>query len=138
MKQPIIEQLNKLTYLINRLGKQLLKQKFSLSFSEFVVLGALLSQEKVRQKQIIQSTGLSKGMVSRVIEKLEQKKLLTASENSKNRREDAVSLTASGKKLAQTSSEYLNNQLEQNVLAKLTANERTTFSKVLEKLLASV
>lgn len=71
-------------------------------YPELMVLYALVTMEKIKQKQIAESFGLQKQTVNTVIKSLSQREFVRLIASEKDKREKIVILTASGKEYAQS------------------------------------
>jgi DNA-binding MarR family transcriptional regulator len=87
---------HKLACLMGRTAEHALMQTVNLSFSQFRMLMALHHGRDLTQKRIATFHGITEAAVSRQIEILKEKKLITAVENSQNRRERKLALTSRG------------------------------------------
>ncbi len=92
---------HKLACLMGRTAERALAHSVALSFSQFRMLMALSSRPDLTQKRIAKYHGITEAAVSRQIEILRAKKLITAVENAMNRRERKLALTAHGVALVQ-------------------------------------
>ncbi len=68
-----------------------------LTFSQWMILRSLANNPSCSQQSIARCRDLTQAAVSRQVEALRAKKLLSRRENPKNRREHVLTLTASGR-----------------------------------------
>ncbi|MEK7570371.1 MAG: MarR family transcriptional regulator [Patescibacteria group bacterium] len=88
--------IHKISCLMGRTAEHALARTVQLSFSEFRMLMALHHGRDLTQKRVAAYHGITEAAVSRQIELLKTRKLITAIENVKNRRERKLALTARG------------------------------------------
>jgi len=75
--------------------------KLGLSYSEGMVLLALVSHGNINQEQISKESDINKFLISKIVTSIEEKGYVSRNINPNNRREYIVQLTESGKEKAQ-------------------------------------
>ncbi len=91
--------LHKAVFAMDRSVDRLLAERFDLTFSQFFILRVLAKRSGTTQKAIAGARGLTEAAVSRSIDVLLEKKLVTRKVNPTNRREHMLVLTKEGAKL---------------------------------------
>lgn len=74
-------------------------EKHDVSVANWVVLRILFQHESLPLKEIVAQVDVDQGAISRMVERLMTRGLVTRREGSSDRREVAISLTAEGRKL---------------------------------------
>jgi DNA-binding MarR family transcriptional regulator len=78
---------------------QLKVEAYGVTVAEWVVLRQLLALGEVPPSRLADEMGMTRGGVSKLVERLHAKKLVTRSSGGEDRRFQSVGLTAAGKKL---------------------------------------
>ncbi|MBI2984747.1 MAG: MarR family transcriptional regulator [Candidatus Kerfeldbacteria bacterium] len=99
--------IHKLTFLMDRIAVQTLREGADLTFAQYRLLRWLQHAGQISQKKIANFHGLTAGAVSRQIDPLVEKKWISRTVNPKNRRERRLTLTHQGAKKAATAGELL-------------------------------
>ncbi len=97
--EPFVIALHKAVFAMDRSVDRLLAERFDLTFSQFFILRVLAKRSGTTQKAIAGARGLTEAAVSRSIDVLLEKKLVTRKVNPTNRREHMLVLTKDGTKL---------------------------------------
>jgi DNA-binding MarR family transcriptional regulator len=103
------------------------------SVAEWVALRLLFDETKRTPGDLAELTGMTRGAVSKVLDKLEAKALVTRSGNPEDNRVQWLSLTRSGRRLAPKLAK-LADRNDARFFDCLNASERTTLRKLLERL----
>jgi DNA-binding MarR family transcriptional regulator len=90
--------LHKTVFLLDKISDQILKQKLNLSFSQFLAMQVLFHQPKAPQKFVANSLDQTQAAVSRQVELLVGKKMVSRSRHPARKREYVLSLTKQGLK----------------------------------------
>jgi DNA-binding MarR family transcriptional regulator len=101
--------------------------------AEWVILRELFAADTVAPSTVAEMTGLTRGAVSKLIERLRAKKLLTRSEAAGDRRYQDVGLTAAGRALVPKLA-ALADANDEEFFSHLTAAERKQLLTTLKKL----
>lgn len=127
----------KLAVLSSRISKNLAEiygREYKISQAEWRVLAHLTQQEKISVREIHQQIDMDKSKVSRAATRLEAAGFIRKQINANDKRLVSLSLTRKGHtmmdKLAVIAREY-----EQDVLSKLTDEQRATMDEIFEVLL---
>jgi DNA-binding MarR family transcriptional regulator len=83
---------------MEREADTMLSQKFSLSFTQFMILMHLHKNEKLNQRELARCIGVTEAAVSRQIESLTQDKLLKVMDDPEDRRRKKLTITKKGDK----------------------------------------
>ena len=111
-------------------------ERFSLSRQEWRILAALGEQPRLPTKQIGRLTTLDKMNVSRAMQSLEARGIVSRSRDPEDGRERIVTLTAAGRGLYRRIVPYALAR-ESDLLGVLSAAELATLDTVIDKLLAA-
>ncbi len=138
MQNRLTFELNKFVGMVNLAGNHILREQFDVNFSEFLMLIGLLSLGDIPQKDLAAFSGLSKGMVSRLVVGLKARELLTIEGNATDRRQDIVRLTPAGRDLAVSSADALEKAFVTYIVQDISPAEMEAFSGTLNKLITNV
>lgn len=116
MNNLITHKLHSIVFLMDKIANSLLKSKFGIDFSHFSVIQSIYTHKAINQKSICLWTGFSKGMVSRIINNLNESKILIVKNQKTDKRFNTISLTKNGEKLAGESNQYLEAEFTGNIL----------------------
>ena len=101
--------------------------------AEWVVLREMYSDEGMTPSRLAELTGLTRGAVSKLTDRLFVKKLLTRTERNADRRYQDVALTAAGKRLVPVLA-ALADKNDAQFFACLTPGEREELTRLLKKI----
>jgi DNA-binding MarR family transcriptional regulator len=101
--------------------------------AEWVVLREMYRDEGMTPSRLAELTGLTRGAVSKLTDRLFVKKLLTRTERGEDRRYQDVALTAAGKRLIPVLA-ALADKNDAQFFACLTAGEREDLTRLLKKI----
>ena len=93
--QPAL-QLHRLSFLLEKAADHALQQTLDLTFSQCMILNSLQKNPGCSQRSIARCRDLTQAAVSRQVDVLHEKKLISRIENAQNRREHILELTARG------------------------------------------
>lgn len=133
---PLFAKLHKVNFLFDRISDRKLQDTFSITLTQYHILISL-QIGPCSQSDIARYWGVSKPAVSRQVEELRTKELLTRETNPSNRREDIITATDVGQTLFMQATSLLEdmfNTLTQNMASK----EKDSLEKSLEMLLATL
>lgn len=108
---------------------QLLKP-FDITMEQLHILKSIEHQDGVTQREICTATGKTPANITRILDRLEKKKLIVRRDNPQDRRSQLVSLTGSGHALALRLSDLLTT-LSQRIEQHIDKNEIGIVKKVL-------
>lgn len=124
--------------LFNERKEKVFATKYNISSSEFDVLMALLSHDEPMSPTVLyESMIFSSGGMTKLLKKLEDKKLIRRIPSQKDRRSLLVALNKQGKKLAIDAFGDIV-KINMNVLSKLQDSEQTMLEDLLKKLLVEL
>ncbi len=137
LNRTIGRRLHKLTFMMDRLAEQALRQDADLTFGEFRLLMALRRHGSLSQKAVAKFHGLTEAAVSRKITDLVQRKLILRAINPVNRREHLLGLTAAGEKLVLKAHAVLDKNMA-GIFSAVSKKDIATFERTLDTLLTSI
>ncbi|MES2390553.1 MAG: MarR family transcriptional regulator [Acidobacteriota bacterium] len=108
----------------------------NVTVAEWVVLREMFASDATSPSILADSIGLTRGAVSKLIERLREKQLLTRTEDQHDRRYQQVSLTSAGRNLVPKLA-ALADQNDAEFFSHLTAAERKILMATLQKLAAA-
>jgi DNA-binding MarR family transcriptional regulator len=129
----ISRNLHRLVFFMDKVAGELLEKHFHLTFSQFRMLLVLERRGAVCQADIAQYHDLTPAAVSRQVDLLMKKKLITQKANVKNRRQHVLMLSPAGKQLVQKSIQLLDRVFSE-MYATLSKPEQNKVAVSLEKL----
>jgi DNA-binding MarR family transcriptional regulator len=101
--------------------------------AEWVVLREIFDTNEMPPSTLAEQTGLTRGAISKLIERLVQKKLVSRKEGSEDRRYQRLALTPAGRRLVPTLASIADSN-DQEFFQPLTAKEREALIATLKKL----
>jgi len=101
--------------------------------AEWVVLSEMLGEEEISPGEVAERIGMTRGGVSKLVDRLVRKKLVTRKERSDDRRFQAITLTAAGRKLIPQMA-ALADQNDEEFFHPLSASERKALIATMRKL----
>ena len=104
--------------------------------AEWVMLREMYEAGETSPSRLAASSGLTRGAVSKLVDRLVQKKLATRAEADEDRRYQDVKLTAAGRALVPTLA-ALADKNDEEFFSCLAAGERATLTAMLRKLAAA-
>lgn len=107
-------------------------EPLQLSTVEFTVLSLVASNADVTQKQLSQALAVSAPNITTLLDRLEQRQLLTRVRSEADRRSQHIRLTRKGNALARKATE-VSRTMEQDVLRHLTEAEQAILVELLQK-----
>jgi DNA-binding MarR family transcriptional regulator len=99
--------LNELAYVLNSTADRLLRANFGLSYSQFLFLVTLMSQDKPTPSYLAQCLGVSRAAVSQRLSWFQERNLVRVSRVSGNEKNLSLELTRKGELLATQSADFL-------------------------------
>jgi len=108
-------------------------QASGVTVAEWVVLREIYGQEAVSPSAVAGRTGLTRGAVSKLVDRLFEKKLVTRQESSLDRRFQDVALTPAGKRLIPQLA-ALADENDSQFFSALAAKEKDSLLEILKKL----
>ncbi len=128
--------LHKLTFALDRRADSLLQDKLDITLSQFILLLGTAHYPQTSQCTVARFLNLTQAAVSRQIDTLVERKLVSRTENSENRREHVLALTTSGDEvltLAKAEIETLYKRL-----LDISNADLKTFTRILDALINEV
>ena len=101
--------------------------------SEWVAMRRLYDLRESTQKELAQAMGMTKAPVSRILDRLVEKKLVRREESATDRRERLVKLTAAGRLLVPKLAKMADGN-DDDFFACLSKEEQTTVLRIMQKL----
>lgn len=99
--------LNHVSTIMHRQGDQALQERLGIGMAQYRIISTLQERPEVQQRFLASSLGQTEASISRQINLLADKGILTVDINPKNKREHVTLLTAKGTKLALAAKEIL-------------------------------
>ena len=135
--EAIAYKIHKAVFVLDKVADTTLQSKIDLTLSQFLLLMVVIQHPNIKQIEIADFLELTQAAVSRQIDVLKNKKLITITQNEENRRENLVSPTASGNKVFNQANDILQTTFE-DLYKVMTEKEKENLEKSLDKLLFSV
>ena len=133
----IAYKIHKAVFVMDKVADFSLQNKLDLTLSQFFILMAVDRNPNVTQIEIAKFLELTQAAVSRQIEVLRNKKLISITQNERNRRENILHPTPLGQKLFKQASKILDETFG-NLYEIMNEKEKENLEKSLDKLLFSV
>lgn len=108
-------------------------EALGVTVAEWVILREMYAADSVAPSELAESTGLTRGAVSKLAERLLVKKLISRTYSTEDRRWQTLTLTAAGKRLVPQLAK-LADANDEEFFACLTARERAALTDTLKKL----
>ena len=99
--------LNELVYVLNSTADRLLRANFELTYSQFLFLVTLMSQDKPTPSYLAECLGVSRAAVSQRLSWFQERNLVRVSRVFGNEKNLALALTGKGELLATRSADFL-------------------------------
>ena len=99
--------LNELVYVLNSAADRLLRANFELTYSQFLFLVTLMSQDKPTASYLAECLGVSRAAVSQRLSWFQERDLVRVSRVSGNEKNLSLELTRKGELLATQSADFL-------------------------------
>jgi DNA-binding MarR family transcriptional regulator len=99
--------LNELVYVLNSTADRLLRANFELTYSQFLFLVTLMSQDKPTPSYLAECLGVSRAAVSQRLSWFQERNLVRVSRVFGNEKNLALELTGKGELLATRSADFL-------------------------------
>ncbi len=133
----IAYKIHKAVIVMDKIADSTLGQKLNITLSQFLILMAVEHHTNVSQIEIANFLELTQAAVSRQIEVLRNKKLISITQNKESRRENILHPTPLGQKLFREAGKILDETFE-NLYKVMNDKEKESLEKSLDKLLFSV
>ncbi len=135
-EQSLLGQVGRLASQVERQLETALKVRFNLTFSQFRVLTILGGLGETSQRPIVDELGLSAALVTRQLESLVGRGLVTQKKSATSKRENAVRLTAKGERALVELTEAAK-KIEAEICEDLGLAQETELARTLTQLLNS-
>ena len=135
--EAIAYKIHKAVFVMDKIADSALQNNCDLTLSQFLSLMVIIQNPNIKQIDIADFLEITEAAVSRQIDVLKNKKLITISQNEDNRRENLLFPTAQGKQIFTKSNEILHKTFN-SLYQILTDKEKEQLEKILDKLLFSV
>jgi len=99
--------LNELVYVLNSTADRHLRANFELTYSQFLFLVTLMSQDKPTPSYLAECLGVSRAAVSQRLSWFQERNLVKVSRAAGNEKNFSLELTPKGKLLATQSADFL-------------------------------
>jgi DNA-binding MarR family transcriptional regulator len=134
--QPALK-IHRLSFLLEKMADQALQHELDLSFSQCMILNSLSNNPKCSQQSIAKCRDLTQAAVSRQMETLQEKKLITREDNALNRREHVLKITQKGEAILKKGMAIMSEKFE-SALSVLTPEEMKQLQAQCEKVLDAI
>ncbi|HUN84183.1 MAG TPA: MarR family transcriptional regulator [Terracidiphilus sp.] len=111
-------------------------QDKGVTVAEWVVMRETFDEEETSPSVVAERIGMTRGGVSKLVDKLVEKQLITRQERSDDRRFQSIALTAAGRRLVPQLA-ALADENDEEFFHPLTARERTELISTMKKLVQS-
>jgi DNA-binding MarR family transcriptional regulator len=108
-------------------------QKTGVTVAEWVILREIYGRDGIAPSDLAEATGLTRGAISKLVDRLLAKKLLSRTYSEEDRRYQSLFLTTGGKRLVPTLA-ALADQNDVEFFAALTIKERAALLATLQKI----
>jgi len=129
--------IHKVVFLMDKLADHALQETPEITFSQFRILIAIGRTNELTQKKIAEYWDMTEAAVSRQVENLQKKKLITIHENKHNRRQHLLRLTQAGRSRLEKAFETVE-KAHEKLYRDLTKEEKKIFIDVLNKILHTI
>ena len=129
--------LNKAAFLMGKMVEKELIGRCELTFPQFLMLVTVNFKSHCKQTEMADIGHLTEAAVSRMVENMVEKGLLSRKENPENRREHVVELTEKGKSGLKLGMKVVEQSLGK-VFNKLSVSEQQELDRLLDKILLFV
>jgi DNA-binding MarR family transcriptional regulator len=129
--------IHRLAWGLTRIAGKAIQDEMGMTFPHFMIMAVVNFKPECTQKSIAQKRHLTEAAISRQIEHMVDKGLITRQENSKNRREHILALTESGKEQLGRAFGIVKAKMEEK-FAILNREEGRQLEQALDKLLKVV
>jgi DNA-binding MarR family transcriptional regulator len=129
---------HKINALVNKINKdvtQMLQSKYQISYTEFLILFAIKQIPNCSQKDITEFSGLSKGMISRLIDRLSNSGKIKISEAKEDKRFDKLTINTNYSKKIDKISQEIDINFHDKYFDEFSDNEIAHLDKLLSKML---
>ena len=110
--------LNELVYVLNSTADRLLRANFTLTYSQFLFLVTLMSQDKPTPSYLAECLGVSRAAVSQRLSWFQERNLVKVSRVSGNEKNLSLELTRKGELLTTQSADWVVNSSPLRVSSK--------------------
>jgi DNA-binding MarR family transcriptional regulator len=131
---------NKIARVANSLEREVeneLKVSFALTFSQFRVLNGLLTLGEVSQRELANSLDVTPAVVTRQVEALGSRGLVTQRPNPRSKRENVLAITKKGEGAVYDASKAIEER-QKALFEGLSLKDETAFERAVDALIKSV
>ncbi len=125
--------LQHITSLLTRDSDQILLEQLGIGYSQYKILRILSNGVGVKQKFIADTLGQTEASISRQIDILISKSLITKQVDPHNRRNRLITITSKGRKIAEATKQVLS-KYHNSMLGDLSDKQQADLLKLLESL----
>lgn len=135
--QAIAYKIHKVVFVMDKTADATLQKKADLTLSQFLILMNVVQNAGLTQIEIANFLEITQAAVSRQIDVLRNKNLITIKQNEENKREHLLFPTSQGKEIFTKSNEILHKAFD-DLYKVMSDKEKENLEKSLDKLLFSV
>ncbi len=137
LNQEIVMKTHRLVFLMDKITEKTLKQSCELTFSQFLILTALNHCTKVPQSEVARFLDQTQAAVSRQVDILKDRGMVSRMENPENRREHILELTDLGKSKVVEAEAAIDAKFDE-LFRELSESEKTEFVDLVEKIVKPI
>lgn len=104
--------IHRLVLAMDKRADALLRKQFEISFIQFMIISTLYQNPRVTQRFLVQNINMTPGAISRQVDVLVSKRLITRTQNKLNRREHQLKVTKNGNVIVKDARKLLEAELE--------------------------
>lgn len=130
---PFAYRLHNFVFLFDKIADDVLQSEHGITLSQFVVLKILTHRKDCKQKNIAEKLHMTEGAISRQIERLRERGLITRTTKANNRREHEINCTSEGIKIRDEAIKTLSEKMS-FISQALSTKEMSDFENAVEKL----
>lgn len=134
---PFAYKLHNFVFLFDKIVDEVLQKELDITLSQFVVLKVLTNVTDCKQKNIADRLHMTEGAISRQIERLRERGLITRTTKKDNRREHEINCTKEGLEVREKALSVLAKEME-FIRRALNNDEMKHFENAIDKLHARV
>jgi DNA-binding MarR family transcriptional regulator len=132
-EKSLLNQIARVSSSLEREVENELKVSFKLTFSQFRVLNGLLALGEASGRELAGSLEVTPAVVTRQVEALGSRGLVTAKPNPRSKREKVLALTPKGEQAVADASVVIAER-QKSIFAKLSLKDETAFERAIEAL----
>ena len=133
-EKSLLGEIGQLAAQVERQLETVLKVRYNLTFSQFRVMSVIYELGETSQRPIVDELGLSAALITRQLDALVSRGVVTQKQNPESRRENVVSLTAKGSNSVDLINKTIKT-IQAEILDKLDLEAEANLSRALKALI---